>query len=64
MKKLSKIDWKRDNPEWNGRAIIGERISKSGTQVELTAILIKKKLGMGLTDSEKRMDESVSRGRK
>ena len=52
LKKLSAIDWARNNEDWEGRALVHGRISKARTNVLLTGILIKQKLGLELNDIE------------
>ena len=52
LKKLKKIDWARDNKEWEGRAMVHGRISKARTNVILTGNLIKRKMTLALTEVE------------
>lgn len=63
IRRIEDIDWSRSNPEWSGRAIINGRISKSNTSVILTAVYIKKKIGMPLTASEVAQEEGYQSGR-
>ncbi len=63
LKKLSQIDWARANAKsWEGRAMIGGRVCKSGHNVTLTANGIKQKLGVGLTAEEQRVEDAFLRG--
>jgi len=63
LKKLKKIDWSRSNASlWEGRAMIGGRVSKAGTNVTLTTNVIKKQLGVVLTPEEERVEEAFLRG--
>ncbi|WP_308253071.1 DNA sulfur modification protein DndB [Pseudonocardia sp. ICBG601] len=63
LKKLSGIDWHRDNPAtWEGRATSGGTVSKSRRNVELTTALIRTVLGMPLPPDEQRAEEAFARG--
>lgn len=54
---LKKIDWSRTNAKvWEGRALIGGKVSKVTTNVILTTNVIKQALGLGLEDDEKRVE--------
>jgi len=52
LDKLSTIDWSRDSNLWKGRAVVNGRITKSITNVKLTANQIKKQIGLKLTSEE------------
>lgn len=61
LKPLSRIDWSRKNVNlWEGRALVGGRVSKSGQNVTLTRNLVKNKLKLPLTPEEKRAEESYT----
>lgn len=61
---LSDIDWSRGNAKlWEGRAMVGGRISKAGTNVTLTINAIKNVLGLPLEDEEQRVEEAYEKGR-
>jgi DNA sulfur modification protein DndB len=63
LKKLKTIDWSRSNTKlWEGRAMIGGRISKAETNVVLTINVIKKHLGLELTPEEQRIEDAFLRG--
>jgi DNA sulfur modification protein DndB len=63
LKKLRRLNWSRSNArEWEGRAMIGGRVSKSEHNVTLTANLIKKHLGLELTPEEQRVEDAFLRG--
>jgi DNA sulfur modification protein DndB len=54
---LEKIDWSRANAKvWEGRALIGGKVSKVTTNVTLTTNVIKQALGLPLADDEKRVE--------
>ncbi|MFN3194262.1 MAG: DNA sulfur modification protein DndB [Aureliella sp.] len=42
LKKLQEIDWSRGNKQWEGKAMLGGRMTKSAAAVELTAAHILK----------------------
>lgn len=63
LRGLSEIDWTRDNAEmWEGRALLGGKVSKSATNVILTANIIKIKLGLMLTQEEENIEKEARRG--
>jgi DNA sulfur modification protein DndB len=60
---LSKIDWRRSNSNlWEGRALLGGRVSKSEQNVFLTANAIKHHLGLPLSPEEQRVEDAFKRG--
>lgn len=59
--KLSTIDWHRSNHKlWEGRAMIGGRISKNQQHVALTTNAIKKALGVDLLPEEQIIENKFS----
>lgn len=61
---LSHIDWSRDNKvDWLGRAY-GQtgRINKTNETIQLTANLIKFKLGLSLTEQEQKIENKMKEG--
>lgn len=57
LKALEKIDWSRNNAKlWEGRAIIGGKVSKSTTNVVLVTNVIKKALSLTLSEEEQRVE--------
>lgn len=53
VEKLGTIDWSRANAKvWEGRAMIGGRLSKADMNVKLTRNIIKTFLGLELTEDE------------
>lgn len=61
---LSKINWSRSNAQvWEGRALIGGRVSKSTHNVTLTTNYIKQQLGLELGPEEQRVEKALMRGR-
>ncbi len=59
---LENIDWSRHNAKiWEGRALIGGKVSKVTTNITLTTNLIKKALCIELDDEEQRVENAFSR---
>lgn len=59
LKKLSSIDWSRNNTAiWEGRAMIGGKISKSNTCVILTTNYLKNAFEVELTPEEKKVEKA------
>jgi DNA sulfur modification protein DndB len=56
---LEKLDWSRGNAaDWEGRALIGGKVSKVSTNVILTTNRIKQALGLQLEDAEAAVEEA------
>jgi len=65
LKALSQIDWSRKNARlWEGRAMIGGKVSKVTTNVILTTNAIKKHLGIELDPEEQRIEDAVNKGKR
>jgi DNA sulfur modification protein DndB len=65
LKGLTQIDWSRKNARvWEGRALIGGKVSKVTTNVILTTNAIKKHLGVELDPEEQRVEDAHMRGNK
>lgn len=63
LKKLAKIDWSRSNSKvWEGRAMVGGKVSKATTNVVLTTNVLKRRLGLALTPEEQRYEDAFRRG--
>jgi DNA sulfur modification protein DndB len=57
LKALKKIDWSRNNAKlWEGRAMIGGKVSNTTTNVVLTTNVIKKALSLPLSEEEQRVE--------
>lgn len=64
LKVLESIDWSRSNGRvWEGRAMIGGRVSKASHNVTLTSNLIKQKLGLSMGPEEAEVEKAFKRGR-
>lgn len=57
LSQLSKIDWSRQNKDWEGRALVHGRVSKARTNVLLTGNYIKQHLGVPLNNIEEQLEE-------
>lgn len=65
LKPLSKINWSRSNARlWEGRALIGGKVSKVTTNVTLTTNVVKKALGLDLTKEEQVVEDAWKKGGK
>lgn len=58
LKLLSRLDWSRSNTKlWEGRAMVGGRVSKAHNNVILTAAALKKHLTLPLSPEEQRVEK-------
>ncbi|MGP4022910.1 DNA sulfur modification protein DndB [Actinomadura sp. 3N407] len=62
LEPLAKIDWSRTNRDWEGRAIVGGRVSKNHSNVVLTVNYLRQKLGMELSPEEAHTEATHLRG--
>lgn len=63
LRKLRQLDWHRSNTAtWEGRAMIGGRVSKSAANVLLTTAAIRTALGLPLPPDEQRAEETLTGG--
>jgi len=61
---LERVDWRRSNAKvWEGRAMIGGRLSKAHNNVILTAAVIKRHLKLPLTGEEERLERKLLMGK-
>ncbi|SRR5579885_833290 len=63
LQPLSQVDWRRTNPQWNGRAISGGRMSKAQNNLLLTVTYLKSVLQLPLTDEEEQLEQSFRANR-
>jgi DNA sulfur modification protein DndB len=62
LKALSKVDWLRSNTKlWEGRAMVGGRVSKAHNNVVLTSAVLKQALGVPLSAEERRVEAHFSK---
>lgn len=60
LKGLEKIDWSRNNATlWEGRAMIGGKMSNTTTNVVLTTNVIKSAMALPLSDEEQRVETAL-----
>lgn len=60
---IKAIDWKRSNSKlWEGRALIGGKVSKAYQNVVLTTNAIKIHLGLELSEDERQAEDALKRG--
>jgi DNA sulfur modification protein DndB len=65
LKKLRTVDWSRKNAAtWEGRAMIGGSMAKSGQNITLTCNEIKRVLGLSLTPEESAAEEAWAASRR
>jgi DNA sulfur modification protein DndB len=65
LKHLESVDWSRRNTAlWEGRALSSGRISKASNNIQLTASLLKKALGLPLSKEELYLEASHRRLKK
>lgn len=55
------MPWRRDDPLWRGRAVVGGVVTKGRNSVVLTAAAIKTRLGIPLGADERRAEEALGR---
>ena len=61
LSRLNTLDWSRKNTRlWEGRAMVGGRVSKAGNSVFLTTAAIKKHVGLPLTAEEQRAETAMN----
>lgn len=59
---VGKVDWSRTNTDWEGRAIVGGRVSKSHQNTVLTTNYLRQHLGLPLSDEEQQLEDAYLRG--
>lgn len=63
LRQLGKIDWSRHNASlWEGRVLIGGKVSKGTSNVILATNLIKQRLDLPLTPDEQATEDAFLRG--
>lgn len=63
LKRLKTLNWSRSNSQvWEGRAMIGGRVSKAEQNVILTTNVIKQHLFLPLSPEEQRIEDAFQRG--
>ncbi len=59
---LSSVDWSRTNPDWEGRALINGKVSKSHQNLTLTVNYLRQHLALQLSAEEQRAEDAYLRG--
>ncbi len=63
LKLLKKVNWNRTNKRfWEGRAMIGGRMSKTTNNVKLTANALKKAIGVKLSTEDMQLERQSRKG--
>jgi DNA sulfur modification protein DndB len=63
LRKLRNVDWSRNNAKvWEGRTMLGGRVSKAEQNVVLTTNILKQYLDLALTPEEQRVEDAFLRG--
>jgi DNA sulfur modification protein DndB len=57
LDRLRNVDWSRRNKQWEGRAMVGGRMSKAQNNLALTVAYLKKVLDLPLTSEEQYLDK-------
>jgi DNA sulfur modification protein DndB len=64
LKALRKVDWSRSNSQtWEGRLLVGGRVSKAHVHVIRTASFLKQRFGISLSPTEQSIERNFSRSR-
>jgi DNA sulfur modification protein DndB len=62
LEKLNNIDWSRSNAKiWEGRALIGGKVSKVSMNIVLTTNIIKRALSLPLDEEQQRVENAHAR---
>jgi DNA sulfur modification protein DndB len=65
IRKLKKINWSRKNSQiWEGRAMVGGRMSASPANLLLTSSIIKRQIGIELSPEELQLERQYKKGSK
>ncbi|SKK26332.1 MULTISPECIES: DNA sulfur modification protein DndB [Mycobacteriaceae] len=62
LKKLRDVDWHRASSTWEGRSVIGGRVSKSAANVLLTTAAMRAVMGLPLPPDEQRAEDAFRGG--
>ena len=63
LERLQELNWSKDNPVWEGRAMSGGRLSKAFVNVVLTTNYLKTSVGLQLTPSEEKIEMGYAKGK-
>ena len=59
LKNLKKIDWSRDNPEWDGRLLRNGQMTKLAIGIDLAANVILQKCEVKLSDTRQKIEAKL-----
>lgn len=59
IKKFQAIDWRKSNPEWVKRAMMHGKLSKASSNIFLTALEIKRQLGLDLNQEDLQKEKDL-----
>ena len=59
LRNLKRIDWSRENPEWDGRLIRNGQMTKLAIGIDLAANIIIQKCKVELSESRKKMEDKL-----
>lgn len=59
LKQLHALDWRRSHPQWQGRAIQNDRISKAGHSLILTTNVLRLAVGLELSPTERALEDTL-----
>ena len=64
LEKIKSIDWSRSNSRnWEGRALIGGRVSKATNNVTLTTNLVREHLGLEISAEDQKVEMAFLEGK-
>jgi DNA sulfur modification protein DndB len=65
LRNLKKINWSRSNAkDWEGRVLMGGRMTKATNSVVLATAFIKTEIGIELSPDERKAEASFNKSRK
>ena len=59
LKNLKKIDWSRDNPEWDGRLLLNGQMTKLTIGIDLAANVIIQKCKVKLDETRQKIEDKI-----
>ncbi|MGP3967396.1 DNA sulfur modification protein DndB [Streptomyces sp. 6N223] len=62
LKRLLTVDWSRTNTDWEGRALVGGRVSKSHHNLTLTVNYLRQHMNLEMSTEERRVEAAYQRG--
>ena len=59
LKNFKKIDWSRDNPEWDGRLLLNGQMTKLAIGIDLAANIIIQKCKVELDEARQKIEDKI-----